>query len=105
MPTFVCLYNYFQIGIKLEVSKIIVICYISAIFTFIVEVTLSLCDPLSAQKEILSEETEIGYGYDNHGEWAVLLYVVVNKLWFSKVVPFCVFPHVMPQTLANLWPS
>ena len=80
MPTYVCqsifisvcLLIYFKIWLILELPKLKVIPYISAILKFIMEMTLS---------EILSEETVIKYGYDNCGQCTVLIYVVVNKLY------------------------
>ena len=55
--------------------------------------------------DILSEKTEIFSYYDIVMMTMVsvlLIYVVVNKLsMYQRMVPLCVLPPVMPQTLAN----
>ena len=102
MPTCVCksrfmsvhLYIYSKILLKLTITDTIVMHDINAILNLLQRwhfqwMTFSVCghcvlDCLCVQKGILSEETVIWYGYDDHVEWNVLIYVVVNKLCFTK---------------------
>ena len=46
----------------------------------------------------------IGYAYDDHVEFTVLIYVVVYKLcMYLKMVPLCVLLPVMTYNLAKHW--
>ena len=80
-------YKNLKIWLKLEITNTKLIGYINAIlFKFIISDPLSLWPPKCVN--LLVQDPHKGSlvkrlwcnGYDDHGEWTALIYVVVNKL-------------------------